>query len=70
MKTGLRRTPDRLRRRRLVIGMAVLATPLLARAALRPTPAQTAGPFYPQELPVDHDADLLRGRFDIVFAGA
>ncbi|MCX7902569.1 MAG: intradiol ring-cleavage dioxygenase [Burkholderiaceae bacterium] len=27
---------------------------------LRLTPAQTEGPFYPPELPADHDADLLR----------
>jgi protocatechuate 3,4-dioxygenase, beta subunit len=31
-----------------------------AQAAVRqPTPAQTEGPFYPVELPADHDADLL-----------
>jgi protocatechuate 3,4-dioxygenase, beta subunit len=29
-------------------------------AALRATPAQTEGPFYPVELPADTDADLLR----------
>ena len=30
-----------------------------ASAALRPTPAQAEGPFYPIELPADTDADLL-----------
>ena len=29
-------------------------------APLRPTPAQTEGPFYPVELPADNDHDLLR----------
>ncbi len=29
-------------------------------AALRPTPSQTEGPFYPIALPADRDADLLR----------
>ena len=29
-------------------------------APLRPTPAQTEGPFYPLELPADSDHDLLR----------
>lgn len=53
-------------RRRLVIaaGAAALAAPAfvrdaLAQARLRPTPAQTEGPFYPVELPADSDADLL-----------
>jgi len=27
---------------------------------LRPTPAQTEGPFYPVQIPPDHDNDLLR----------
>lgn len=31
-----------------------------AQARLRPTPRQTEGPFYPDELPKDADADLLR----------
>ncbi|HMN92120.1 MAG TPA: protocatechuate 3,4-dioxygenase [Hydrogenophaga sp.] len=33
--------------------------PALAATALRPTPSQTEGPFYPLQLPADHDADLL-----------
>ena len=35
-------------------------TPALAQTALRPTPSQTEGPFYPVALPVDTDFDLLR----------
>ena len=31
-----------------------------AAGLLRPTPAQTEGPFYPREIPADSDADLLR----------
>ena len=29
-------------------------------AALMPTPEQTLGPFYPPELPLDHDNDLVQ----------
>lgn len=54
-------------RRHLLIGaVAALAlpawlAPARARAAaLRPTPGQTEGPFYPLDIPPDHDADLLR----------
>jgi protocatechuate 3,4-dioxygenase beta subunit len=55
-------------RRRLQLAAAaaaLLALPALhlgARAQgarLRPTPAQTEGPFYPVALPADNDADLL-----------
>lgn len=46
--------------------MATAASwPLIVRAAsLPPTPAQTAGPFYPaeNERPLDRDADLVRVR--------
>lgn len=51
-------------RRRLLAAAAVgtgwlVARPLTAFAAtLTPTPAQTTGPFYPRELPLDRDADL------------
>ena len=52
-----------LPRRRLLSaglgGVALAATPLPA-FALFPTPRQTAGPFYPKELPLDHDNDLTR----------
>jgi len=36
-------------------------TPVLAQGqALRPTPSQTEGPYYPVALPADTDGDLLR----------
>lgn len=39
----------------------VLATvPGIANATETLTPEQTAGPFYPRSLPVDHDADLVQ----------
>ena len=46
----------------LALGVAV-ATPSLLRAqprALRPTPAQTEGPFYPDHFPDDVDNDLVQ----------
>lgn len=52
-------------RRRVVAGLtATLALPVsiryaLAQATLRPTPAQTEGPYYPVTLPTDTDFDLL-----------
>ncbi len=56
------------RRRLLQLGAAaaLIAAPAVHRAwaatarALRPTPAQMEGPFYPLDLPDDHDHDLLR----------
>lgn len=54
------------RRRLLLAGAAAVAapawlTPALAQGlALRPTPRQTEGPFYPVTLPADSDADLLK----------
>ena len=44
-----------LSRRRLVAttGAVLALAPAGARAALAPTPAQSAGPFYPLELPLD-----------------
>jgi len=55
----------RISRRRLVIGAAaVSALPwgiLLAKdGLLAPTPGDAEGPFYPVEIPVDSDNDLLR----------
>lgn len=41
----------------LVLGARAQGT---TQAALRPTPAQSEGPFYPVELPRDSDSDLLR----------
>lgn len=48
-------------RRRLLVasGGLLVAGPLSAVAQiLTPTPAQTEGPFYPRELPLDRDNDL------------
>jgi protocatechuate 3,4-dioxygenase beta subunit len=47
-------------RRQILIaaGAAVLLRPAEALAALLPTPAQSTGPFYPRELPLDRDNDL------------
>lgn len=47
------------------VGAAAVALPAwltLGRANTRltPTPTQTEGPFYPEALPADHDADLLQ----------
>jgi protocatechuate 3,4-dioxygenase beta subunit len=55
-----------MQRRRLLIASSSLAltgAAFPARGA-SPTPAQSAGPFYPERLPLDHDNDL------IVVAGA
>lgn len=62
------RASRRLTRRDVVgagIGLAVLAAaptrnPLAAASGLVATPRQTAGPFYPEDLPLDSDNDLLR----------
>jgi protocatechuate 3,4-dioxygenase beta subunit len=63
--------PD-LNRRRLLVTLAgmLVTTPTLAGSRLLATPAQSAGPFYPLELPLDDDNDLTRvaGR-DAVAAG-
>jgi protocatechuate 3,4-dioxygenase, beta subunit len=54
--------PDR-RRRRLVVSAgafaALASTRVLAQTA-RVTPAMTEGPFYPDRLPADRDADLAK----------
>ncbi len=49
-------------RRRLLAAMAgmLVVTPTLAGKRLLATPAQSAGPFYPLELPLDDDNDLTR----------
>jgi protocatechuate 3,4-dioxygenase beta subunit len=47
-------------RRRLLLGLSGLLLPGSAAALLSPTPRQTPGPFYPQELPLDQDNDLTR----------
>lgn len=50
--------------RRMIIGAAVAGAGLLplrrAGAVLAPTPSQTTGPFYPDQLPIDSDNDLVR----------
>ncbi len=53
--------PD-LNRRRLLATLAgmLVTTPTLAGGRLLATPAQSAGPFYPVELPLDDDNDLTR----------
>ena len=56
--------PSRRRSHRLMLAAAlwpvVAWRPARAQAPLRPTPAQTEGPFYPVNLPADTDFDLLR----------
>jgi protocatechuate 3,4-dioxygenase, beta subunit len=52
-------------RRRMLEGIAVCAAGLplwspAGAASLPPTPAQTAGPFYPLALPADSDNDLIQ----------
>ncbi len=42
----------------VAVGASVLLRPFEALAALLPTPAQSTGPFYPVELPLDRDNDL------------
>jgi protocatechuate 3,4-dioxygenase beta subunit len=51
-------------RRRVIAGLggavAMVTAPRLLSEMLVPTPRQTAGPFYPDRLPLDTDNDLLR----------
>ncbi len=54
--------PPDTKRRDLVLALAGLLAAGPARAARLPTPAQTAGPFYPLEPPLDDDNDLTRVR--------
>ena len=62
--------PDRWTRRRLIGGsIAIAGTAALSparAAALVATPRQTRGPFYPAEIPLDADSDLVQvqGRSD------
>lgn len=46
-------------RRALLAGAGAAVGLKAAAAALVPTPRQTAGPFYPTELPLDADTDLV-----------
>ena len=43
-----------------ITGAPAWSSPALAQTALRPTPSQTEGPYYPIALPSDNDFDLLR----------
>jgi protocatechuate 3,4-dioxygenase beta subunit len=56
--------PGRAQRRQLIAALggaaATLAASRVFAAALQPTPLQTAGPFYPDRLPLDMDNDLVR----------
>lgn len=53
--------PDRFRRRWLLASAGLIAAGTLhAAQKFLPTPAQMTGPFYPEELPLDHDNDLTR----------
>ena len=55
--------PDPTRRRLvLAAGAWLLASGARAAARLDPTPAQSAGPFYPAEPPLENDHDLTRVR--------
>ncbi len=55
--------PDPNRRRVLLAAAAwLLASGARAATRLEPTPAQSAGPFYPTEPPLDDDQDLTRVR--------
>ena len=47
-----------LTRRGVIAAVPLVWVPRLAAAALAPTPAQTAGPFYPRQKPLDQDDDL------------
>ena len=54
-------TINRLRRQLLTVAGAVGVAPHLAWAeTLLPTPRQSTGPFYPEQLPLDDDNDLTR----------
>lgn len=58
----MRSSISRTRRRfvgNLVLGAVALRSNGVLAAALRPTPRQTEGPFYPDQLPSDKDNDLI-----------
>ncbi len=51
--------------------LSLLPFGVLAKARLNPTPPQTSGPFYPLELPLDDDNDLIQfGRSKELAEGA
>jgi protocatechuate 3,4-dioxygenase beta subunit len=52
---------DQIRRGLLLgLGAGLIGGPAAAARLLEPTPRQAAGPFYPVELPLDDDNDLIR----------
>ncbi|MBL9126845.1 MAG: intradiol ring-cleavage dioxygenase [Verrucomicrobiales bacterium] len=60
MHSSLVHAPDRRRfLNRLALATAFFAVPGAYARALRLTPTQTEGPFYPDRLPLDTDNDLL-----------
>lgn len=59
--------PDRRRLLRAGLGLGLVAAlpgtailPAFGQARLRPTPAQTEGPYYPDRMPSDVDNDLVQ----------
>ncbi len=51
---------DGLTRRTLILAAPSFFVPGAALAALTPTPSAGEGPFYPERMPSDNDADLVR----------
>jgi protocatechuate 3,4-dioxygenase beta subunit len=49
-----------LTRRRLILAAPAIVVASRAWAASDPTPRASEGPFYPVEIPTDHDNDLVR----------
>jgi len=63
MTASDRPEPDPRRRRLLAAAASLAAVPLAARASrLVATPRQTRGPFYPLDLPLERDNDLVAVR--------
>ena len=58
------------RRHAILAGSAALAAgPAFGQGRLRPTPAQTEGPFYPDRMPAETDPDLVRVASQVRQAG-
>lgn len=54
----MQKTRNLISRRNLILATPAVLLPRVS-AAQTATPSQTEGPFYPQTLPVDRDADLV-----------